>query len=800
VSEQNSGHQGPLSDFWTPTKNLLNVIRPAIWAPFFIIALIAALFIPSQTHDLIRTLSDAPLSREALAEPGAAATLLNAIADATVRFGPTSAGVAGLGLAMWLAMRVSFVRRYPYTPEVQKPWHRWLRKWTPRFGALLPSVTFALAFFAFGSTQLAAVQLVIGVILFVLLVFRRPIIRIIPVLGGVAPVRRELENSTDLAATSEIKEVELTLALFAGLFLVPAFAWMALSPVAAPQHMGTIGVATVLMSFFIVIVSLFYALIAEPVLTGLRRLTGDPDVLFPALTVTVLAILVLNARSMRYEVPTLPPAADVAAFNAPYLLADGATPDAETFADQWLEARLGEGDGPYTAYVVAAEGGGLRAAYWTAAVLGRWQDHDPCFASRVFVVSGVSGGAVGAASFAAGLRAAETGALGPRTEACAGQPATALPAMPGGAGAPERIGPLQSLAEAHLGQDHLAPVIAGLSWNVIGSVWIWATDRIAPQRFDRGHYLESSWAEAWRRALADQAGYADLDADRRAALEGLFSLDGDFLDLWRPLGDPQAAPDVASPRTPPALIFPTTSVRTGEAWSVSPVRITEAVDRCEPPDVYDVLGDRRLSTPAAAHMSARFTYISPAGRLRFDAERCAEVGHEVEDDRFVDGGYFEGSGADRALDAAQALARAAAARGVDLTIVPIIINTDPGAPAEDAGTFLVDLVAPPAALLQARNARGRHAVAELTAFTQGRLNNPAAPIVCTLPATEDGEGPNGKAAAASTGYDSAGEPVPLGWVLSGWMRERITTAAAEQLRTGQPPCALDIETLRREMK
>ena len=52
-------------------------------------------------------------------------------------------------------------------------------------------------------------------------------------------------------------------------------------------------------------------------------------------------------------------------------------------------------------YIVATEGGGIRAAYWTAAVLGEIQDKNPNFAAHLFAISGVSGGSLGAAVFEA---------------------------------------------------------------------------------------------------------------------------------------------------------------------------------------------------------------------------------------------------------------------------------------------------------------------------------------------------------------------------------------------------------------
>ena len=43
-------------------------------------------------------------------------------------------------------------------------------------------------------------------------------------------------------------------------------------------------------------------------------------------------------------------------------------------------------------YLVAAEGGGIRAAYWTGTVLSDLADAQPSFGSRLFAVSGISGG------------------------------------------------------------------------------------------------------------------------------------------------------------------------------------------------------------------------------------------------------------------------------------------------------------------------------------------------------------------------------------------------------------------------
>ncbi len=52
-------------------------------------------------------------------------------------------------------------------------------------------------------------------------------------------------------------------------------------------------------------------------------------------------------------------------------------------------------------WLVAAEGGGIRNAYWTAQLLAQLQEHDPDLLNNVFAMSGVSGGSVGLAVFRA---------------------------------------------------------------------------------------------------------------------------------------------------------------------------------------------------------------------------------------------------------------------------------------------------------------------------------------------------------------------------------------------------------------
>lgn len=78
-------------------------------------------------------------------------------------------------------------------------------------------------------------------------------------------------------------------------------------------------------------------------------------------------------------------------------------PSIETYLDEWIQFRKDNArpDHPYPAFIVVSEGGGIRAAYWTATLLAAVQDEYPEFADHVLALSGVSGGSVGVSIFAA---------------------------------------------------------------------------------------------------------------------------------------------------------------------------------------------------------------------------------------------------------------------------------------------------------------------------------------------------------------------------------------------------------------
>jgi predicted acylesterase/phospholipase RssA len=75
------------------------------------------------------------------------------------------------------------------------------------------------------------------------------------------------------------------------------------------------------------------------------------------------------------------------------------------FSD-WLATRPDRKEfAEYPIIIISAEGGGIRAAFFTAIVLARIADRCPRAANHIFAISGVSGGALGAAIYAAAMKA-----------------------------------------------------------------------------------------------------------------------------------------------------------------------------------------------------------------------------------------------------------------------------------------------------------------------------------------------------------------------------------------------------------
>lgn len=296
----------------------------------------------------------------------------------------------------------------------------------------------------------------------------------------------------------------------------------------------------------------------------------------------------------------------------------------------------------YPVYIVAAQGGGIYAAHQTGVFLARMQDVCPTFKNHLFAVSSVSGGSVGAATFASALHAQQAGALGPQPGNGRAQPSASLDpcpkisqflrpdAVPSNLDAP---GPLEQAVQKALSNDFLSPLIAATLFPDF-------TQRFLPfrvPRFDRARALEYA---------------VETTAASAFGVNGKTLFDQNFGAHWDVKG------------SLPALVMNTTDVGSGRRVLISPFEIEREkkgedsiacaivnLSRAQPSPSAPAgkgagvapLQGVRLST--AAVMSARFPWVTPAATVHVQSE-CLRNQDKV---RLVDGGYVDNSGVETAL-------------------------------------------------------------------------------------------------------------------------------------------------------
>lgn len=369
---------------------------------------------------------------------------------------------------------------------------------------------------------------------------------------------------------------------------------------------------------------------------------------------------------------------------------------------------------PFPVFLVATEGGGLRNAYWTAAVLATIQDAHPEFGHRLFAISGVSGGSVGAAVFAALLEQA------PPSATSDNPPPT-----------------YAARARAILGRDLLSPLLArALLPDLFQQFWPLPIEAI-----DRARALEESLERAWTKA-----------EEHNRLGRGFYA----------------SRPNREGARTP-FLILNTTNVETGERTAISQLSLGGRVRTFD-----SVIDDARteargmdIPVSTAAMLSARFPIVTPAGTVHVHGGKL----------RFADGGYFENSGCASLADLLELLLRPELAKKVERPDEDIIADArfvvirirylDPDGriePRQRPHSFN-DAMSPIRALLRTREARG--------ALSRQILDE----IVREAPSDPDSGGFLVLPYVLTFDCHDTGTPVPLGWILSKAARDSLDAQA-----------------------
>lgn len=341
--------------------------------------------------------------------------------------------------------------------------------------------------------------------------------------------------------------------------------------------------------------------------------------LVPTLTIAIMVVGNNFATARRPQRPAPPPQASAAAVQLDAALAGWLrtlchAPDDKSACAPQLAPHPATGG--YDVYFVSSEGGGIRAAMWTAFALHQLQAEDPGFAQRTFSISGVSGGAVGAAVY----RACSAGSQASEREAC-----------------------IRRFAQT----DLLSPLLS--SWmfeDLLG--------RLVPSGLCNtpgcGFMTRGAWFEQ-----AMEVGAPRL----RRGLRELRSADTTGANAGRHV---------------PYLLLNATWVETGERAIATELVVSQA----DFPGSKDQLGLVGADMPlgAAAHNAARFPYVNAIGGLKTPAYLCdrrgaaapGAAGKNPPDaeikicGHLADGGYFDNGGAQSTTDLVRAFVACLAAR------------------------------------------------------------------------------------------------------------------------------------------
>ncbi len=674
------------ANFFWHLQDIYHELKPCRFA--FIVAIIGAIVFleVEQGREVLR----------ALAEPGARTGVTGALR--LVMFGT---GLAIWSLTSWYSARVLLYFDFPTSHETQPQrtgiWgrlHSWLPRNVPRILGVAPMVIVGWSFLCVRGTYesdppprllyLGLLTLGGGVALYLFFVFRR----------------RWIEQHDRQAARQKYQRLQqlprdsaTVLTLMTVLSLVLCIMFI-VDPVHFAGAIGTGAVLTFAAAFW--------------VFWGSALVYFGSWKRMPVITLIVLLVLISSLFNDNHDVRVLA---------------------REEFSRPTLRQALLDWNSQITTkyprrpvhplFIVATEGGGIRAAYWTTTVLGTLQDIDPSFADHVFAISGVSGGSLGAAVFDALV-------------------ADATPQ-----------GEFAKRGQSVLGQDFLSPAAAAMLYPDL-------IQRFLPFRIlflDRGRWLERGWENAWRNTT---------NTDRFAK---------PFLDLWQDRH-----------LYVPSLFLNGTSVESGNRIIASNILIdanfleaADATAKLLPVSRHKERRRPKIDMPlsTAAHMSARFTYVSPAGRFAPDGTHV------------VDGGYFENSGAATALDVLRQVNNELRQNAELRAIIPqiIMISNDPlgvasgsrdltmtkqalknvarTAAAEAAqrkpGTFLEDALAPAYALLSTREARGEYAQKSI---------GQAQREFCDAIKAQLGIQAAGPQCLYFFSLAPATVPLPLGWMLS----------------------------------
>jgi hypothetical protein len=316
----------------------------------------------------------------------------------------------------------------------------------------------------------------------------------------------------------------------------------------------------------------------------------------------------------------------------------------------------------YPVYIVAAQGGGIYAAAQAVQFLTKLHTTCERFAQHLFAISGVSGGSVGAA-----LYAALTDEFNATTDQCRSV---------------AEIGPPRTKQMEHAqgaafelvrnDYDFLSPLVASALFPDFAQRFF-----VPPiPALSRARALEQSIEEAWAAIAIKWFNGASRDALKKGILAS-----------WNPGG------------IKPALFFNTTEVGSGRRRIIAPFgfgpKSSSDAQFLPLTENYDV------PVSAAAVASARFPWLTPAGW--FWGKGIPPAKSETTKFHIVDGGYFENSGVTTAVEIIYRLQSRALSCCMNARFYLVVLTS--GEYNDGSSDAFSEAVSPVVALFNSRTAR-----------------------------------------------------------------------------------------------
>lgn len=618
--------------------------------------------------------------------------------------------VVALSLSVWYSMRWLVSAAMPGLPLDDSP--GFLRRWLPRIAGAMPGAVVAsrwllledlVGFERTAARVLASAFAALAVLLFLSFTGRGWLIGWLVKRGWMAPPRGRLARSnghfepSQLGADEPLPWVTQVIVGWGLMLSVLLTLLITRFPVGVPEDIGAAAVA----GFALASINLSGSFLLT--LWPLRH--GTPH-LAPWALLLAGVFGAFNDNHVVKPSPLAEPSSD--------------RPTLQLAFDRHLQAQA-VGVRPPVIFV-ASEGGGIRAAFWTAQVLEELAREVPEWPTHTFALSGVSGGSLGLASWLAVER----------SRRCPQARHQDVAGMAWG-------GPAGESVRRRLGADFLTPPVAGmLFYDLIQRFWP------SPiQMFDRSRALEQTWQRA------------------HSHLRGR--------PFERPLAQWYEGCDGL-----PELMLNTTVVETGQRAVLTRLDPGKAFINDFRSGTDDLMSARftavSQSVAGLVHHSARFPALSPGGTI----ERAEPPSSPAL--RLVDGGYFDNSGAQTVADLIETLCRKPGFRPIVLLVrnSPEELNgckrrkAHPGSqrPIEDCwpGETTPSRLFPEVGSIIGGlyNARSAHAVAARLAL-QGRLGDDL--IDVAVP------------------QDEAAADAPLGWALSVRVQKVYEKAAKEVARS-----------------